>query len=535
VRSVNRRRRPERKVGLRRPAPWPGAFPPPAGASWSQSRPGGSGTIGWMVSVVRWVPASIALAAGSLLLACTGGSPAGADGGLSVGTVSRSQYWEYHDQVDEALCPTLLDDLDRHAQLVGGKIGLVLDPSDPYGFYKFVDVSALAASGACALPENGACAGNGSVYSTAYFYAHEQAHEYVYRAWGGYSIGLLNEGEAVALSCDPDFPVQPNVSPQQALGHPDWRSLLYLYGNSIEGYGAAGFWVTSLARRFGWSKVAELHRRIPAGISAADFEIAFATVFPTSMDESWSTALAVGSAPCQDDWRCVATPTSVGEDATPDCDGEMHRSVVVTDQGGVVVTVGGLDAEIILRSCADPAAPSYELARGGTPRTTHYAPLAPGSYTMVSNPTPTDVLFDGYLPPTLLGDACATGVTVTPDPTQYTYVDLAAGPVDGWLQVNGGGQSYEVAPYGLIGTGTPATVTGVLCDSCDPAASCIQLAYGQPTVVSIPDGAVVHFEGAISIPPSGSGWGYLLFVPPPVGAAAQAPPGTAAGALGAAP
>src|SRR5690242_19344003 len=47
--------------------------------------------------------------------ACGGGSSA-----LFVGTVSRSQFFEYHDEVDEPLCPTLLSMLDQHVQLIGG-------------------------------------------------------------------------------------------------------------------------------------------------------------------------------------------------------------------------------------------------------------------------------------------------------------------------------------------------------------------------------------------------------------------------------
>ena len=48
-----------------------------------------------------------------------------------VGTVSRSELFEYHDQVDEALCPTLLSQLDQHARQIGGLIGLAPKPSDP--------------------------------------------------------------------------------------------------------------------------------------------------------------------------------------------------------------------------------------------------------------------------------------------------------------------------------------------------------------------------------------------------------------------
>src|SRR5262245_47710699 len=98
------------------------------------------------------------------------------------GRVSRSQFFEYHDQVDEALCPTLLARLDQHAQLMGGKIGLSLDSGDPYRYYKFRDEAAfVAGAGACA-DYAGGCALGDVVYSTKYFHAHEQAHDYTFRA-----------------------------------------------------------------------------------------------------------------------------------------------------------------------------------------------------------------------------------------------------------------------------------------------------------------------------------------------------------------
>jgi hypothetical protein len=447
--------------------------------------------------------------------------------------VSRSQAFEYHDQADEPLCPTLLDDLDRHAQLVGGKIGFSPDPNDPIRYYKFVDVPSEAASGACSGgPDNGACSVGFAIATTTYFHAHEQAHSYVYRAWGGFSVGLLNEGEAVALSCDPDYDdgslyfthESALATPWEGLAHPDWRSILELLGNTAQGYAAAGFWITSLAQRFGWPKVAELHRRVPPGISPADFEIQFATVFPTSMDESWSTALGtVGAAPCQDDWRCTATPMAVGEDAPSDCDGEMHRSVVVSDQGGVVLTIGGAGAALMLRDCSDPAAPPfYQLAAGYTARTTHYFPLAPGTYTlfsnpmfenpMPSNPAPKDVLFDGYLPTPFIGDSCAAAGTVALDPTETTYVDFPIGPVNGWIRLAGGGQRYMVEAPQVLQSGR---TSGVVCDSCDAAASCVPIPWGGDAVVTIPDGAAVHFDNASAGDLLSNQWGSLLFEPAP--------------------
>jgi hypothetical protein len=436
------------------------------------------------------------------------------------GRVTRSRFFEYHDQANEPLCPTLLALLDRHAQMIGGQLGLPLDGSDPYQYYKFLDLDAFAQSGC--PPEWGACALGNAVYATTYFHPHELAHDYAFRAFGGWSVGLLNEGEAVALSCIPSYDAEPTEAPSQVLGPGDWRTLVDLYGNSLVGYLKAGFWMTYLVERFGWSRVAELHARIPPGTSSSDFEVQFAQVYPLSMDQAWSEALAAPSAPsCFRAWDCMSTPLAVGEDVPPDCDGAMHRSVAIGSEGGIVLSLGGVSATIELRTCGDSAAsqvsPIYQLAGGGTARTTHWASLPPGTYTLFSDLTPTDVAFDSYFPPTLVGATCETAGTVSLDPAQFTFLDLLAGQVDGWIRLAGAGNSFGVQALNVIWPGWPsASGAPLVCDSCDPAAACTPLSLDL-TSVAIGDHAALHLRGVVSAPPSSAMWGQILFVPAAAG------------------
>ncbi len=166
----------------------------------------------------RWAIGAVVV----LAVAC------GEPGPPFTGTVSRSQHFEYHDQVDEPLCPTLLSLLDQHADQIGGKVGLSLAPDDPpFRYYKFRDVDAIRASGRC--PANvDACAGEDNVFSVQYFDGHEQVHDYVYRAWGRRSVGLLDEGEAVALTCDPLRYAQAASLPSTIVGNLDWRDVVGL-------------------------------------------------------------------------------------------------------------------------------------------------------------------------------------------------------------------------------------------------------------------------------------------------------------------
>jgi hypothetical protein len=443
-------------------------------------------------------------------LSCSAG-----DGGPFVGSVSRSQYFELHSRVDEPLCPTLLSLLDQHAEQIGGKVGLRLDPANPFRYYKFRDAADFKSNaGGCAAEADGCALGRDVVYSTRSLHAHELAHVYIFRAWQGGSAGFVNEGEAVALSCDPGYGAQPSNRPGDVLGHPDWRDLLNLHGNSIAGYSAAGFWTTHLAARFGWDGVRELHRRIRPGISAEDFEREFARVYPTSMAATWSAALDTPGAPaCDDEWGCTAIPLDVGARVPPDCDGQMHRSITVLDQLGVVLTLSGAGSQITLRSCNTPAAPIYDLISGGTERTTHIAALPAGTFTLFSAPAPTQVEFVSYLPAGFNAATCVAAPAVSLDATGTTYVDVLAGAVNGWIRIAGGGHIYNVSPYNLIWQGWPgATGAPAVCDSCDSAATCVALPAGQVSSIAIPDGAALRLTG-VSAVASSSLYGQITFLP----------------------
>ena len=436
-----------------------------------------------------------------------------AGGGPFAGTVSRSQFFEYHDRVDEPLCPTLLSLLDDHARLIAGKIGFNPDPADPIQYFKFRDDGDFRASSPCP-PENGSCASASGVYSEYFFEPHELAHTYLFRAWGSKPTGLVAEGEAVALSCEPSSLAFPGARPRDHLKNPAWRDLLALYGNSTEGYEAAGYWITYLAGRYGWQSVRELNERARPGISATDFEREFARVYPISMDDAWSATLDTpGAAPCENDWRCMSTPLEVGTRVAPECDGQLHRSISVVDQAGVALTLGGVGTEILLHDCANPAAATYELTGGGTERTTHLAALPPGTYTMFPAPAPKDVQFSAYLPSTYDSGSCAPGVGVTIDPTEETHVDLLPGAPNGWIQIDGGGQDYLAETVNLTWTGWPAPAGApAVCDGCDASANCVLLPAGQLTSVTIGDGSFLRLQG-VSAVTTISGYGQLIIHP----------------------
>ena len=453
----------------------------------------------------------------------------GGDGAPFVGTVTRSQFWEYHDQVAEPLCPTLLSVLDDHTRSIGAKIGLSLEPGSPFRYYKFRDEETFAASHRERL--EGETVGT-AVQTWRPFQAHEQAHAYVFRAWGGYSTQLLYEGEAVALSCDPIMEPVAATTPRQLFGTLDWRAHLDAFSFSPDEYAAAGFFVTHLARRYGWDRVAQLHRGAPPGISQIDLERVFAEVFPISMDEAWADALDAPGAPgCDKDWICRSTPLPVGEHVQPDCDGQLHRTLTVdADAAGIVLDVADDRGITLSGRCADSGAPWYPLpgTASGAP-TTHWALVPAGTYSLFAGasqsylppdepvpvtdgeftpsvPAPADILLRSSIPSGTLGPACGSPAIVLNSDAKTT-IDLVHGFDDVWIGIDGGDGSFAVTAPNLF---APLAVSEPLaiCDSCGPGAACTSI----PTrSIPIGPGAYLHLQGiSVDRPPAA---GQIVFQP----------------------
>jgi hypothetical protein len=452
------------------------------------------------------------------------------DGAPFVGYVSRSDFYEYHDQVDEPLCPSLMSLLDQHARLVGGEIGLGDASARPFRYYKFSDAQALYAS-----YEAGGKAFGDYLVSSDYFQPHEQAHLYTFRTWGGWSTNWLNEGEAVALSCEPTSDPIPSTTPRALLMPSDWRDQLYGALFTPEGYAAAGFLVTHLAQTYGWEQIGRLHRRVPPAASQADLERAFAEVFPISMDQAWSEALDSPGAPaCDRAWICLATPLALGVSTPPACDGRLHSSVTVADgDAGLVLDVADDTGITLSARCADAGAPWYPLpgTAGGMPAT-HWALVPPGPYTLFAGASelyvppagpaavsdgeftprakaPTAVTLRAHLTAGLVGGACASAGTISLEAAGTTYLDLVRGYDDAWIQIDGRGGTFGAAAINLIGIGA-VTEPLALCDGCGPSATCTPLPV---SAITISTGTVLHIQSAYPDRPPAAG--QIAFYPAP--------------------
>jgi hypothetical protein len=318
----------------------------------------------------------------------------------------------------------LLSLLDEHALKIGGRIGV--DPSESVRlvYYKFRDEADFSANAEQCSSGLEACAFRDAVYSSRSLHAHELVHAYVFVGWGGTSVGLLNEGVAVALSCEPFFTLLPGQRPRDALrpvlSPLDWRALIYLNGKFTTGYSAAGFFVAHLAGQYGWSRIAELHRRVPPGTTVADFEREFARVFPTSVDQAWAEALDTpDAAPCQPDWQCTATELDEGDLATPDCDDEIHRFIHLPEPADIALTFDG-NGSLKLVDC--DTSPFAAFSAEGHPEgseVTRRLSLPPGSYALMGRPSevPSQVAWRSCSAAAPAADSCESEPADEPTPS----------------------------------------------------------------------------------------------------------------------
>jgi len=417
-----------------------------------------------------------------------------------VGDVTRSQYFEYHDQVNESLCPGLLSFLDKHAEMIGGLVGLSLNPdARPFRYYRYESLEGYIEDfpGSCGL-----CIGD-SVYSFNYFEPHELVHAYVYRAWGDWpSNGLLREGIAVALSCDP--------MDSLALASYDWRDLLHVHADSDAGYALAGRLAAYLIRQYGMQKFSQLYHAVPDEADAADFEAEFARLYPLSMDQAWQSAskaggLDSGLSGCFGDWDCWTTgpPLGLGEEVAQDCANGFHRTMTVADgQNGVVFLKSGSDLAV-WKTCWEDAGPYLLIHDDPAPTdlsAVHWILMDPGTYTLTLW-GPADLQVKSYVPAPFLGPACETAGEVQLDEQLATQIDLpSVDGISGWIRLTGAvGKSYDLTPIALgfaDDPSLPASVRNTLtyCDSCDPSAICVPIHSGATQTLSVTQGSVLHLQ-----------------------------------------
>src|SRR4051812_17657372 len=116
----------------------------------------------------------------------------------------RSEHFVYHARAEDPdVCPSLLDQMERHFEVIRAATGVPWPEGRMIHYYKFRDASDYQAAAGC--PKNsGGCARDGTAYAYEALHEHELIHPYFEPL--GYPPRILSEGVADLLSCRPlDF------------------------------------------------------------------------------------------------------------------------------------------------------------------------------------------------------------------------------------------------------------------------------------------------------------------------------------------
>ncbi len=225
----------------------------------------------------------------------------------------------------------------------------------------------------------------------------------------------------------------------------------------------------------------------------------------------WAVCMVLPACESQD--PCGLPILREGEEATPGADGWIMRTITIgADQGGAVLVFDGNGLDLKLNSCPGDGQIAYFL-RGGAGTTTHWVSLPPGHHAIASRGV-SSVALQGYLPPSLLGEECATAITIPLDPDGMTSIDLREGSVlTGWVRLQGDGASYDVWLQSLGWDNMLEPGPVAICTDCSAGATCTPLPSSTVTTLTISDQATLHLQNVFAAPNNNDLGGSVSFHP----------------------
>jgi len=248
----------------------------------------------------------------------------------------RSSHFDYLFHTDDTtVCPDVMDSLEQHEAVLASYLGIDETTLPRVTYFKMRDANEYGARNNAGRDAT-ANAGLGFVVSPLPFDEHELLHTITLGAWG-YSAPFLEEGIAVALSCEPaaievtnqpygDWAESNDTIPHES--NPAHVALytgnatatisqLYdVYAPGFAGYTVAGAVTTYLVDSAGVDKFRQLWASVSASTSEADFSVALKNIYGLSLDEIWHTLQTTRHRPCAPIWMCSLPEITNDEQGT---------------------------------------------------------------------------------------------------------------------------------------------------------------------------------------------------------------------------
>jgi hypothetical protein len=241
-------------------------------------------------TVVRGAAATIVL---SLTLGCGSAEEAS---NLPDDRLWESEHFRYHTrQGDDGACEAVLEQLERHFELMQGYLGFSWPAQRKVDYYKFRDDADFEQNSGCPAIAAG-CARGSSVLSSGPLHEHELIHAYL--APLALPPAFLNEGLASVLACH-DAATLKVVTP--------WRDVVGLPYEDLNRVYLEGPWfVGYLLHHYGPEPFLSLYGKLSYESATVD-EIAttFESVYGETLDAVWDAAVAEGNRiRCVNLWPC---------------------------------------------------------------------------------------------------------------------------------------------------------------------------------------------------------------------------------------
>jgi hypothetical protein len=250
------------------------------------------------------------------------------------GSAYHSAHFDYLFHADDTtVCPDVMDSLEQHQALLASYLGVDEDTLPRVTYFKMGDAKEYHERSTFGETAGGN-AGQDFVVSSLPFDEHELTHTITLGGWGP-SVLFLEEGIAVALSCDPagieltNQPYSHWVASNDAIPYESNPAYVALYTgntsptigqlfdvNSTAGYAAAGAVTTYLIDSADVEKFRRLWASVSSSSSEADFSVALWNIYGFSLDEVWQTLQTTRHRPCAPVWMCSLPPITNHEQGT---------------------------------------------------------------------------------------------------------------------------------------------------------------------------------------------------------------------------
>jgi hypothetical protein len=241
----------------------------------------------------------------------------------SLGAAYHSPHFDYlYHPDDPTVCEGVMTSLEQHETLLANYLDIDESTVPRVTYWKLQDEGEYVARGTAGRDAL-ANADADFVVSPVPFDEHELTHTITLGAWGTDVPRFLEEGIAVAMSCDPSasevtmapythwgtqelFPYETDSPIHAALGYSQAPTIAQLWDVDREGggYAAAGAVTTYLLDSAGADKFHQLWASTNSGATEGEFSATVKSIYGFSLEDAWQTLTTTRHRPCVPAWLC---------------------------------------------------------------------------------------------------------------------------------------------------------------------------------------------------------------------------------------